>query len=167
MFDISVFNGLSEEEKYENMVIMLEGLISDEKDVITNLSNASALINALIDRINWVGFYIMKNGELVLGPFQGLPACNRIKVGAGVCGTAAKDKKSMRIDEVHNFGGHIACDAASNSELVIPIVKNNKVYGVLDLDSPYKGRFTEMEERYLERSVQVLNKYIDWEKVSY
>ena len=96
MFDISVFNGLSEEEKYENMVIMLEGLISDEKDVITNLSNASALINSLIDRINWVGFYIMKNGELVLGPFQGLPACNRIKVGAGVCGTAAKDKKSMR-----------------------------------------------------------------------
>lgn len=167
MFDISVFNGLSEEEKYQNMIVMLEGLISDEKDIITNLSNASALINALMDRINWVGFYIMKNYELVLGPFQGLPACNRIKVGSGVCGTAVSDRKILRIEDVHNFEGHIACDAASNSELVIPIIKNNKVYGVLDLDSPYVGRFSQLDEKYLKECVQILNKYIDWEKISY
>lgn len=167
MFDISVFDGLSEKEKYENMIIMLEGLISDEKDIITNLSNASAIINALVYKINWVGFYIMKNGELVLGPFQGLPACNRIKLGNGVCGTAVKDRKVMRVEDVHNFEGHISCDAASNSELVIPIIKNNKVYGVLDLDSPYVGRFSQIEEDYLVKSVEILNKYIDWEDISY
>ncbi|KAJ48981.1 GAF domain-containing protein [Clostridium tetanomorphum] len=167
MFDISVFEGLNEEEKYENMVTMLEGLISDEKDIITNLSNTCSLIKALVDRTNWVGFYIMKKGELVLGPFQGLPACNRIKVGSGVCGTSVSEKKVMRIEDVHSFKGHIACDASSNSELVIPIIKDDKVYGVLDLDSPYQGRFTEKEEKYLKQCMDILNKYTNWRQISY
>ncbi|WP_315121089.1 GAF domain-containing protein [uncultured Clostridium sp.] len=166
MFDIIVFDGLSEEEKYESMVTMLEGLIKDEKDVITNLANASALINALMDRINWVGFYIIKDGELVLGPFQGMPACTRIKVGKGVCGTAVSSKTIMRIEDVHKFEGHIACDSASNSEIVLPIVKNNEVYGVLDIDSPIVGRFTEVEEKYLVQCMDILNKYIDWELIN-
>lgn len=167
MFDAKVFEGLSKEEKYESMVTMLEALIKDETDVITNLSNASALINALMNRINWVGFYIMKNGELVLGPFQGMPACTRIKVGKGVCGTSVSSKSIMRIEDVHNFEGHIACDAASNSEIVLPIIKNDVVYGVLDIDSPEIGRFTEVEEKYLVQCMDILNKYINWEEVSF
>lgn len=166
MFDIKIFDGLSKEEKYENMVTMLDALIKDEEDAVTNLANASALINALMDRINWVGFYIMKKGELVLGPFQGMPACTRIKIGKGVCGTSVSSKSIMRIEDVHNFEGHIACDAASNSEIVLPIIKNDKVYGVLDIDSPEVGRFTEVEEKYLVQYMEILNKYINWEDIS-
>lgn len=166
MFDIKVFDGMSIREKYDSMVSMLEALISDEKDDISNLSNASAVINALIDRLNWCGFYLVKKGELVLGPFQGMPACNRIKIGKGVCGTSAEQKKTLRIEDVHSFEGHIACDSASRSEIVIPIVKDEVVYGVLDLDSPEVGRFTELEQQYLERCVEVLNKYINWNKVT-
>ncbi|GAA0719239.1 GAF domain-containing protein [Clostridium malenominatum] len=166
MFDIKIFDGLSKEEKYENMVTMLDALIKDEEDAVTNLANASALINALMDRINWVGFYIMKKGELVLGPFQGMPACTRIKIGKGVCGTSVSSKSIMRIEDVHSFEGHIACDAASNSEIVLPIIKNDKVYGVLDIDSPEVGRFTEVEEKYLVQYMEILNKYINWEDIS-
>jgi L-methionine (R)-S-oxide reductase len=166
MFDIKVYDGMSLKEKYQNLVGMLEALIKDEKDDIANISNASAIINALIDRLNWCGFYLMKNGELVLGPFQGMPACNRIKIGKGVCGTAAEQKNTLMIEDVHNFEGHIACDSASNSEIVVPIVKNGVVYGVLDLDSPEVGRFTEIEQEYLEKCIEVLNKYIDWNKIT-
>lgn len=166
MFDITIFNNTSTEEKYENMLAMLEGLVSDDSDsIITKLANASALINALIDRINWCGFYLVKDDELVLGPFQGLPACTKIKIGHGVCGTAFKERKTMRIENVHCFEGHIACDAASNSELVIPIIKNHKLYGVLDLDSAETARFTEIEEHYLEKSMEILTKYIDFENI--
>lgn len=166
MFDIKAFDGMSLKEKYDTMLFMLESLIKDEKDDITNLSNTSALINALIDRLNWCGFYIIKDGELVLGPFQGMPACNRIKIGKGVCGTAAKEGKTMRIENVHCFEGHIACDSASNSEIVIPIIKENTIYGVLDIDSPEIGRFTELEQEYLEKLMKILNKYINWDKVA-
>lgn len=166
MFDIKVYDGMRLKEKYQNLVGMLEALIKDEEDDIANISNASAIINALIDRLNWCGFYLMKNGELVLGPFQGMPACNRIKIGKGVCGTAAEQKNTLMIEDVHNFEGHIACDSASNSEIVVPIVKNGVVYGVLDLDSPEVGRFTEIEQEYLEKCIEVLNKYIDWNKIT-
>lgn len=166
MFDIKVFDGMSLRDKYESLVSMLEALIKDEEDDIANISNASAIINALIDRLNWCGFYLMKNGELVLGPFQGMPACNRIQVGKGVCGTAAAEKKTFRIEDVHKFEGHIACDSASNSEIVVPIVKNDVVYGVLDLDSPEAARFTELEQEYLEKCVEILNKYISWDKAA-
>ncbi|WP_234122241.1 GAF domain-containing protein [Clostridium hydrogenum] len=165
MFDIKLFENMDAKEKYDTMLGMLRPLIEDEKSFITNISNSAALINALIGRINWCGFYFIKNGELVLGPFQGLPACTRIKIGHGVCGTAVKERKTMRIENVHNFEGHIACDAASNSELVVPIIKNNKVYGVIDIDSEEIGRFTELEQIYIEKCVEVLNEYIDWEEI--
>lgn len=165
MFDIKLFENMDAEEKYDTMLGMLRSLIEDEKSFITNISNSAALINALLGRINWCGFYFIKNGELVLGPFQGLPACTRIKIGHGVCGTAVKERKTMRIENVHNFEGHIACDAASNSELVVPIIKNNKVYGVIDIDSEEIGRFTELEQIYIEKCIEVLNEYIDWEEI--
>ncbi len=156
---------MTTEEKYKYMLILLEGQLSSEKDALANLSNASAIIKACMDRLNWSGFYFMRSNELVLGPFQGLPACNRITVGKGVCGTAVAEKKVQRIANVHEFPGHIACDSASNSEIVLPIIKNDVVYGVLDLDSPDLNRFTEMEEQYLVKFVEKLNKYINWEEV--
>lgn len=165
MFKLDALKRMSTEEKYKYMLILIEGQCSSEKDALANLSNASAIINAVLDRLNWVGFYIMREDELVLGPFQGLPACNRIKIGNGVCGTAALEKRVQRVANVHEFPGHIACDSASNSEIVIPIIKNDKVYGVLDLDSPEFSRFTELEETYLVKVVEKLNKYINWEEV--
>lgn len=165
MFDIKVFEGISTKEKYDSMLTMLKSLLEDEKNVLTNVCNASALINALIGRVNWCGFYFIKDEELVLGPFQGMPACTRIKIGQGVCGTSAKEKKVMRIENVHDFQGHIACDAASNSELVIPIIKDEKVYGVLDLDSAEVGRFGKEEEEYLVKCVEIMNEYIHWERM--
>ena len=165
MFDIKVFENLSMESKLENMLIMLEGLMNDEDLSITKLCNASALINALIGRINWCGFYLAKDNGLVLGPFQGMPACTKIEIGKGVCGTSALERKTLLIKDVHKFEGHIACDAASNSEIVVPIIKDDKLIGVLDLDSDEFDRFTELEKDYLERSITILNKYINWDNI--
>jgi len=165
MFKLEGIEKMNEEQKLQYMLVLLEGQLSSEKDVLANLSNASAIIKAVMDRLNWSGFYIMRNDELVLGPFQGLPACNRIKLGSGVCGTAASTRKTQVVPNVHEFPGHIACDSASNSEIVVPIIKNDTVYGVLDLDSPEFNRFTELEAKHLEKFVEKLNKYIDWEKV--
>ena len=165
MFDIKVFENLTIESKLDNMLIMLEGLMSDEDLSITKLCNASALINALIGRINWCGFYIVKDNELILGPFQGMPACTKIEIGKGVCGTSALKRETLIIRDVHKFEGHIACDAASNSEIVVPIVKDDKLIGILDLDSDEFDRFTELEKDYLERSILILNKYINWENI--
>jgi len=166
MFDIKVFENLSVESKLDNMLIMLDGLIQDEEDLsITKLCNATALINALIGKINWCGFYLMKNNMLILGPFQGMPACTKIEIGKGVCGTAALKRETLLINDVHKFEGHIACDAASNSEIVVPIIKDNKLVGVLDLDSDEFDRFTELEKIYLERAINILNNHIDWESI--
>lgn len=135
------------------MNILLEqikALCENEHDLIANLANISACLNENMDRINWVGFYIMKDGELVLGPFQGKPACIRIPIGKGVCGTCVKEKKIQRIEDVHQFPGHIACDSASNSEIVLPLFKNGEVIAVLDIDSPHFKRFTQNDERILE-----------------
>lgn len=148
------------------MLVMLEGQLSSETDILANLSNASAIVKVVIKELNWAGFYFFRNDELVLGPFQGLPACNRIKPSNGVCGTAFSERKVQRIYNVHDFPGHIACDAASNSELVIPIIKSGVIYGVLDLDSPLIGKFTELEEEYLILFVEKLNQYLDWEKLT-
>jgi len=150
-------------QKYKYMVAALEGQLSSEKDVLANLSNASAIIKAIMDRLNWAGFYLIKNNELILGPFQGMPACNRITIGKGVCGTAVENRTVQRVYNVHEFPGHIACDSASQSEIVIPIIKDEKVYGVLDLDSPEMGRFTELEEEYLIKFVDKLVQYVDFE----
>lgn len=127
----------------------LLGIISGEPDLIANLANISSLIYHSFPRLNWCGFYLWndKDQELILGPFQGKPACIRIKKERGVCGAAYSTKKSVRVDDVHAFPGHIACDAASNSELVVPLIKGEKVFGVLDLDSPETNRFSESDEK--------------------
>jgi L-methionine (R)-S-oxide reductase len=165
MIKLDALTRMTTEEKYKYMLILLEGQLSSEKNVLANLSNASAIVKACMDRLNWAGFYFMRDMGLVLGPFQGLPACNRITVGKGVCGTAVSERKIQRVANVHEFPGHIACDSASNSEIVLPIIKGEVVYGVLDLDSPELNRFTELEELYLIKFVEKLNKYINWEEV--
>lgn len=150
----------SREKNYQLLLKQLEALIHDESDQMANLANSAALLNQFLSDINWVGFYLMKEDELVLGPFQGLPACVRIKIGKGVCGTAVSEEKTQRIADVHQFPGHIACDAASQSEIVIPIKHNNKVIGVLDIDSPIKNRFDQLDQTYLEQFVTTLEKYL-------
>ena len=120
------------------------------------LSNAAALLNHFLDDINWVGFYLAKGQELVLGPFQGLPACIRIPFHKGVCGHAATTKQTVVVSNVHEFPGHIACDEATNSEIVIPLIKDDQLIGVLDIDSPVLNRFSEMDKKYLEQFVQIL-----------
>jgi L-methionine (R)-S-oxide reductase len=159
MFHVENYRG-NKEEKYELVKKQLKALIEDEKNQIANLSNAAALLNQFFDRINWVGFYLMEDGELVLGPFQGLPACVRIPVGRGVCGTAVQRKETMLVEDVHQFPGHIACDAASQSEIVVPLIKNGDIIGVLDIDSPEKARFDQIDKEKLEELVEVLVQYI-------
>ncbi len=162
MFKLEPLEKMTTEERYKYMLVLLKGQLSSEEEDLANISNATGIIMASMDRLNWAGFYILRGEELVLGPFQGLPACNRIKVGKGVCGKAVAKKKVQRIADVNKFPGHIACDAASQSELVVPVIKDDKVYGVLDLDSPEKERFTELEEKYAIKFVEELNKYINW-----
>lgn len=159
MFNVETYKG-SKEKQYEMLHKQLKALLEDEPNRIANLSNASALLNQFLNETNWVGFYLMEDVELVLGPFQGLPACVRIPLGKGVCGTAAGENKTMRVEDVHAFPGHIACDAASQSEIVIPLVKDGVVIGVLDIDSPVKSRFDEEDQKGLETFAEVLTKYI-------
>jgi L-methionine (R)-S-oxide reductase len=159
MFKVETYGG-SREKNYDLLIKQLKALVEDEKNAIANLSNASALLNQFLDRVNWVGFYLMEDGELVLGPFQGLPACVRIPLGKGVCGTSASKKETVRVEDVHLFPGHIACDAASQSEIVVPIIKDGNLLGVLDIDSPEKNRFDEIDQRKLEEFVEVLVQYI-------
>lgn len=159
MFHVEQYKG-KKEENYQLVIKQLQALIEDESDQIANLANASALLNQFLDQINWVGFYLTKEDELVLGPFQGLPACVRIKFGRGVCGTAAQNKQTERVPDVHLFPGHIACDSASQSEIVVPMIKDGQVIGVLDIDSPIKERFDEVDQKCLEEFVDVLVKYL-------
>jgi L-methionine (R)-S-oxide reductase len=160
MFNVEMYKG-SRQENYELVKKQLAALLDGEKNQIANLSNTSALLNQFLDRINWVGFYLMdENNELVLGPFQGLPACVRIPLGRGVCGTSAKTRETIRVEDVHQFPGHIACDAASNSEIVIPLIKDGKLLGVLDIDSPEKNRFDEMDQEQLEELTAILVEYL-------
>jgi len=149
------------EKNCQLMAYMAKRVLEDDNDTIASLANLSAVINGYMDRINWVGFYIMKEGELVLGPFQGLPACIRIQVGKGVCGTAVSEGKRQIVDDVHKFPGHIACDSASNSEIVVPIYKNGEIFGVLDVDSPELNRFGELEEKYLTEICAALTKQLE------
>jgi len=155
----------SDKEKlYNHLNFTLKSLITKEDDWLANLSNAAALLWMYLEDINWAGFYLYKEreGQLVLGPFQGKPACTRINIGSGVCGTAAKEKKTQVVKNVHEFPGHIACDPVSNSEIVVPIIKGDKVVGVLDIDSPLYSRFDEEDARFLESFVEILNQYISW-----
>lgn len=143
-------------EQYHSLNKQLDALLTGETDYIANLSNASALLNQFLTNINWVGFYILQGEELVLGPFQGLPACVRIPTGRGVCGTAVAQKETIVVKDVHEFPGHIACDAASQSEIVIPLIKNGEVIGVLDIDSPVVNRFSQEDQDGLELFVNTL-----------
>jgi GAF domain-containing protein len=151
---------------YKILNVKLEGLLASESNWLANLSNAAAHLFNNLETINWAGFYFLNEGELILGPFQGLTACTRIKIGKGVCGTAVAQKTTQLVPDVHLFPGHIACDGASNSEIVVPIMKDGFIYGVLDIDSPIKERFNEIDQKYLEAFVQKLHKYIDWKNIS-
>ena len=141
---------------YQQLISQVRALTQDVPYPIANLANTAAAVWHSMDRLNWAGFYLMEDGALVLGPFQGKPACIRIPVGKGVCGTAVAEQKTQRVENVHQFPGHIACDSASNSEIVVPIFKNGQIYGVLDLDSPYYARFSTEDQAGLEALVRVL-----------
>lgn len=140
---------------YQSLLQAVRALLQMEQDPIANAANTSALLFNTLSGLNWAGFYILRGDTLVLGPFQGKPACVRIPLGKGVCGTAAQKQQTLVVKDVHAFPGHIACDAASNSEIVIPIIKNGKLWGVLDIDSPLLARFDETDRQFLEQLAQL------------
>jgi GAF domain-containing protein len=145
---------------YRDLASALEGLVAGEPDGIANMANAAALIFESLPDVNWVGFYRNIGGELVLGPFQGRPACIRIKFGEGVCGAAAATRQVQRVDDVNAFPGHIACDSASNSEIVVPLIRDGELLGVLDIDSPNRARFNAEDEAGVARLGEILSKAI-------
>ena len=147
---------------YEMLSEQLRSLAEEEHGILPVLSNASALLYWNLKDLNWAGFYLMDKGSLLLGPFQGKVACIRIPLGKGVCGTAAKNDETLVVGNVHEFPGHIACDSVSNSEIVVPVHKDSCVIGVLDIDSPSIGRFTEKDRQGLEAFVQVLEQVTDF-----
>lgn len=136
---------------YASLADELQGLLADERDLVANAANTAALLFEALPQINWAGFYFLKDGELVVGPFQGKPACVRIALGKGVCGTAAAQRKTIVVPDVHAFPGHIACDAASRSEIVVPLIGGAQLLGVLDIDSPDPARFDETDRVGIER----------------
>ena len=142
---------------YRDLASALEGLVTGEPDAIANMANAAALIYETLPDVNWVGFYRNISDELVLGPFQGRPACIRIRFGDGVCGVAAETRQIQRVDDVHAFPGHIACDAASASEIVVPLTRDGELLGVLDIDSPKKARFSEEDEAGVVKLGEILS----------
>jgi GAF domain-containing protein len=145
---------------YRDLASAVEGLVSGESDAIANMANVSALIFETLPDVNWVGFYRNVGRELVLGPFQGRPAGIRNKFGEGVCGLAAETRQVQRIEDVHAFPGHIACDSASNSEIVVPLIRDGELIGVLDIDSPNKGRFSEEDEAGCVRLGEILQRVL-------
>ncbi|MDW3893882.1 Free methionine-(R)-sulfoxide reductase [Staphylococcus saprophyticus] len=145
---------------YNLLEKQVSSLIEDESNLIAILSNVSALLNDSIDQINWVGFYLIENEALILGPFQGHPACVHIAIGKGVCGTAVSEEQTQLVDDVNAFPGHIACDANSKSEIVVPLRKNNQIIGVLDIDAPITSRFTDVDKNGLEQIVARIEKQI-------
>lgn len=148
------------ETNYNLLEKQVSSLIEDESNLIAILSNVSALLNDSIDQINWVGFYLIENEALILGPFQGHPACVHIAIGKGVCGTAVSEEQTQLVDDVNAFPGHIACDANSKSEIVVPLRKNNQIIGVLDIDAPITSRFTDVDKNGLEQVVARIEKQI-------
>lgn len=145
---------------YESLGAQLEALLHDETDVLANSANFVGLVYNALPDVNWLGIYVLRDEELVLGPFQGNPACVRIPIGQGVCGTAARDSKTMRVADVHEFDGHIVCDPASRSEVVVPLVAGGRLLGVLDIDSPLPARFSEQDQRGVESLCEVFIKSI-------
>jgi GAF domain-containing protein len=152
-------------ETYRELARSLSALLEGESDALANLSNASGLLAQALDRVNWSGFYLLRDAELVLGPFQGKPACVRIPLGKGVCGTAAQSRETLIVPDVHAFPGHIACDEDSRSEIVVPVLQNGVLRGVLDVDSPEKNRFDDEDKAGLEAFVEVLTPRVDWDRI--
>ena len=150
-------------ECYRLLGGQLSALMEGERDALANLANAAALIYQALPDLNWAGFYLYKQGMLVLGPFQGMPACVRIPLGRGVCGTAALERRTQVVPDVHAFPGHIACDAASRSEIVVPLLDGDRLLGVLDVDSPLPGRFDEGDREGLEALARLLIAGCDWD----
>lgn len=145
---------------YPALVSGIRALTEDVPYLMANLANTSALLFETLPNLNWAGFYRMEGGALVLGPFQGKPACIRIAVGKGVCGSAVQEGRTVRVEDVHAFPGHIACDGASNSEIVIPLRKNGEIWGVLDIDSPLVGRFTQEDQQGLEAAARAIEAFL-------
>jgi len=139
------------DKAYQTLLMQAQGLIEPDLPLNSNLANISALLNQFFDQVNWVGFYLYDGNQLILGPFQGLPACTRITLDKGVCGAAGKTQTTQLVADVHAFPGHIACDGASQSEIVVPLVKEGVLYGVLDIDAPILDRFDNIDQKYLEK----------------
>jgi len=154
-FQLAKQEAASKAELYANLQSQLRSLLESERDFIANAANFSALLYHSLPDLNWAGFYLSKGEELVLGPFQGKPACVRIAMGQGVCGTAAQQRQTILVDNVHDFPGHIACDSASNSEIVVPLIKHERLLGVLDLDSPSFARFDDEDAQGLNELVEI------------
>jgi GAF domain-containing protein len=144
------------QQLYTQLTQQVEAIIAGENDVIANMANISAILYWALERVNWAGFYLIKHQQLVLGPFHGQPACIRIPIGTGVCGTAVAAKSIQLVDDVHQFSGHIACDAASNSEIVLPIMLGDEVFAVLDIDSPEIARFDQQDQQGLSKIVTLI-----------
>jgi len=157
---IFVDKNLSLEEKYQSLVKQVKALLSKEDNLLSNLSNFTAALKQTFEKISWVGFYIAEKDNLYLGPFQGKVACTNIKFGSGVCGTAAKEEKTIIVEDVEKFPGHIFCDADSKSEIVIPLFKEKYLYGILDLDSDSYSSFNETDKKYLEEMTLFLSENI-------
>ena len=161
-FQLAEQSAESKTELYENLALQLRSLFAGERDVIANGANFSSLLYHTLPELNWAGLYLYKRDELVLGPFQGKPACIRIALGSGVCGTAALHRQTIIVPNVHEFPGHIACDSASNSEIVVPILKEEILLGVLDLDSPSFGRFDDDDALGLNELVKIFVESCDF-----
>lgn len=163
--EINVNKNLSDEEIYQALIPQIENLISVDEPIISSLSNITAALKESFDKISWVGFYFTKDSKLFLGPFQGKVACTSIEFGKGVCGTSALKKETIIVENVHEFPGHIACDSGSNSEIVVPIIKNEFVYGVLDLDSYQFSSFNQLDNKYLEIICNLISTKLPIEKI--
>ncbi|MBB6099007.1 GAF domain-containing protein [Deinobacterium chartae] len=162
MHDLVSVSGLPKPEQYAELVQQLRGLLEGERDSIANLANASALLYHSLEGLNWAGFYLHRGDELVLGPFQGKVACVRLALGRGVCGTAAASRTTQVVEDVHAFPGHIACDPASRSEIVVPLIQGDRLIGVLDIDSPQLSRFDAQDREGLEAFARVLLEATDF-----
>jgi len=155
MFEVKTTAGASKADTYRELAAQLSAILAGETDGLANAANTSALLFAGLGEVNWAGFYFMRGGELVLGPFQGKVACVRLKVGRGVCGTAAQQRATIVVPDVEKFPGHVACDHASRSEIVVPLIKDGKLIGVLDVDSPSLARFDQVDANGLEEIVRI------------
>ncbi len=156
MFQAHAIESSGKSDFYRELAAQLSSLLEGESDPVANGANTAALLFQMMPDLNWAGFYFLRDGkELLLGPFQGLPACVRIPVGRGVCGAAVEQRRSILVEDVHAFAGHIACDAASRSELVVPLIRNGRILGVLDLDSPAVGRFDAEDQAGIERIASI------------